>query len=737
MKLIRLMILMCTICSYSFAQEPLEALNFAFFESIHGSLAPDKGGKFSKVWPILEADGFSKNDSLLISAGDMFGPIMAFDTVNEVGITRLMNLSNFTVMGIHPNDFSIGLSALKMCSENASFPFIFSNAVFENQPIASYQSKILPFYKTVYKGKTILFISLISPEVKLQWPSWDPKIDVEDCAKTLESLKSQAESASFTVLFSTMQLSELQNLFYRFPWLDFAIQNSVPNDPPSLGISFELRLTDGRSVFYANSSETVIGKVKINKKDGKRQILGEALKEKLGIEENISIRQELEKQIEPLKNKRIADCLMPTAEELEKFDSTILNAFRIETKADVCMMDMSGFQNPETKNIASFGNYLRAVYPSIDRVAMIEMTGSSLYSLWMKVKNSKLLAEIIRFEGIADKNGIKINGRVINETEKYRLVTSEFFSLGGMDLFPKGTGKVLKKTLTNVLDDFFLKNPSKMRKSLLSKYDKRAIYKLNGNFSFNLDKTDYSGPISRYTTSGSGGIGGAIGMTGTNYNIPDLIGAIYQQKRFSLDETFQIDRSESDLFLSFKANTFDYNDFRVQDSLKINTSYSINKSRGEIHPILILDYQSSLRPQQQGPAFPKFGELMVGGLWKPPITKSKWYTPLSVFLCSGRLFRTKSEEILVNDGYDFGFQFTKKIFQNWELSLHGCIFGSFQMSEIRGSDGEIALKMPINRSLSTLIKMRRFMWEEKAVGEPAIRRDVFFGLNFERSTRWF
>ncbi|MBF0409423.1 MAG: hypothetical protein HQM10_18935 [Candidatus Riflebacteria bacterium] len=727
-------ILYCFISVVLSANVSSESLNFAFGKAIHGSLATESGGTLAKIWPALRTEGNFASDTILISAGDMLGPSSPLDPDDELRIIHLMNLSGFQVMGIHPNDFSIGLPALLNCAEAASFPLVFSNGIFNKKPVGTGTGKILPYYKKTYNGKTVLFVSLISPEVKSEWPNWDPGIEVEECEKTLELLKKEGENASCTILLSTMTLVEVQTLFWKFPWLDFAVLNSSPKSPPSIGISFEHRFTDGRSVFYANSKETLAGKISFERMDKKAKIFGEALIHREGMIEDQEIRAEIQKQIEEFQVGKFSEDSKLSQEEIDDLENVVLNAFRIETCADFTMMDMSGFRNPDSKVPTTFGKYLRSVYPAIDRVALIELKGGEIRSLLGKVRNSKVLSEIIRFAGLTQHDGIKINGRTLNETEKYRLVTSEFFALGGMDIFPKGSGKILSKSISDIIDDFFLKHTAGERKALIACYDERTIYKQSGNLNFNLDKTAYSGPVERYTNKGSGGMGL---FTGVNYNIPELIGAEYQQKRFNFEENMIVDRPESDLRLSLKANFFDYDEYRLQDTMEFLSNYVINKTKSPVMPFITFRYQSSLRAQQQEPKYPRYGYLMAGGLWKPGESKSKWYTPLSIYIAGGRIFRTKDAEVLVNDSYGFGFEYSKLIFHNWEFSLNGAYYGSFEASGIRGSDVEATLKMPITRTLSTILKTRRFEWEEKIVGEAVIRKDLFLGLNFERTTRWF
>ncbi|MBF0406166.1 MAG: hypothetical protein HQM10_02345 [Candidatus Riflebacteria bacterium] len=737
----RLLVLNCFIvlcfCGVSWANflsDRPEGLEIGFFGGIQGSLFDDQGGKLPGAHAAFNSNKFSRKASILVSNGDMLGPIYSTSQINGPDIINLMNLSGFEVMGVHPNDFSSGLEMLKTCAESASFPFVFSNAIFENQPVASCQSKILPYVKVTRENRTIMFISLISPEVKNQWPNWDPKIELADCDNTLNQLETHSKTASITVLFSTMKFSELQQIFLKYPWIDLAIQNTSPSESPALGISFEHRFTDGRSVFYGDSIDTLLGKIVVEKNEGEIKIHGEPLKPVEAIPASIFLREEIAKLVEKFRKAKPSNSSQLTSEELENLEPFILNSIRVEMKADVSMVDMSGLKLP-AKNGSAFDKYLRSVDPVIDRVVLIDISGSSLYSLWKKVNSSNTLSQTIRFAGITVDNGIKINGRNLVETEKYRLVTSEFFSLGGFDLLPRGTGKVIKKTMLDCYESFIKKNSADDRKRIFQNYDNRTIYKRLGNLSFSVDKTDYSGSVERYTEGG--GSAAVFGLMGTNYNVPQLIGAEYNQKKFSMNETISIDRPDSELNFTLKADSFSYNEWNLQDTMNFNSVYEIKNTKGEIHPFFELDYQTTTRPQKYGVAFPRFGTLLLGGIWRPRVPELKWYKPVEMYLCCGKLFRTRADEYISNEGYSFGFRFLRQIYSNWELSLKGDFWGSFDVNRVFGSDTEIELKMPVTRTISTLVKARRFSWKERPFGEAAIRNDLFFGLNFERNSRWF
>ncbi|MBF0542942.1 MAG: 5'-nucleotidase C-terminal domain-containing protein [Candidatus Riflebacteria bacterium] len=733
LRFVSLVLMLITIV-FSFVSNELLAgedipSNIAFCGGFQGHIGSFEGEKFSKIDSLLEFEKAHGREISLISPGNMLGPSELSYPDGGMGIARLMNLTGFKVMGLGPHDFFAGLDAVKNCTLCASFPFVFSNAIIENTPIASNSPKwgIQPMAKIVHQGKNCLIISLISPSVIDEWPNWDPRIRVEKCEKTLERMKPFSETASLTILLATMPFEELQEILRKFHWIDFVVANQVTGDDLFRNQSFEHKLLDGRAIFWTFDLDKGIGLVHFHRKNGKKKIESEILELKAEILEDKMVKKEIENLYETSLRSQETQIATLTPDEAKNLPDLLLDALRLELKADVAMIDEVALGDIKKDKLQLTVQSIREIFPYPDRVALLEVTGEELADLWKRRSESlKMGGEGLLFRGILQHNKkLIVNGRPLVRNEKYRLATTEFLERGGLNVLSRNTGKILEKTFQKLLEEFLGKRSFKEDQALIEDFEHRTIYKFNRNLFFSFDKLDFGGSASSYNYKNPN----------AKYDIPKLMGTPNEQRKIGLEYNAVMDRPTHDILFSMNLGYADLNRKRTVDTASYLLRREVKNQNEGIHPFVQLDYQSTLLPQTTGTTFPRFGRLLIGETLTTGPNATLCLQPVKLFFGAGEILRTSNNQYVSNSGCDLRLEYSQKIFSKLELSAKVNLFKSLDSSGILTSDSEVTFKLPITKNLSTLFRGTKFEWKDNEIGAPASRKDFFFGLNFESSTR--
>lgn len=435
----------------------LVSLQILTINDFHGALIENgKNPGAGKIAQYLkDMKGKNPNGTLILSAGDMFQGSPDSNLLYGKTVVEVMNAIGFDAMTIGNHEFDWGVTILKDRISQSHFPYVSANIFDKNtgKPV----DFLKPYTMLERSGIKIAIIGLTTPETAYKS---SPKIMsaylFEDPIKTVNALLPELKEQGADVIIVLSHMSsfmdketseitgEAANLAQGTHGINAIISghshqivHGTVNDVP---------------IVQANYFGRAIGKINfLFKKSTKQIILSSADATRLpfdGLTADTQVKAIIDKaqtEIAPVKNAILGSTVRELShdrdgEQLSLLGQWTADVMREATNADIAFQNAGGIRTNIPAGNITMGK-LYEVFPFDNTLVTVEMTGAQVMKvLHHGIKNSNV--NMVQFSGLkvvydgsqGDDQRIVAtlaDGRPLDLTKTYKLVTNDFMAAGG------------------------------------------------------------------------------------------------------------------------------------------------------------------------------------------------------------------------------------------------------------------------------------------------------------------
>ena len=723
-------VVLTSILFFTFALVSLHAANelvIVHNGSVQGVLGKESGGNQAKtVSYISQLRKGQAERFLLLSCGNMLGPSVTSNLDGGELSLSLMNHCHYDAMAIGPHDFFAGVENFAKQNRRARFPFVCSNhRVSGELKKSGFLSRVKRVVRLQRAGRSIAVLGFIDPEAIENWPQWPAELQLDDPVETMKKMKSKTAGADIVVVMGTMSFQRGVKLLEDFPWIDAIFAHPAAGENVATGSTFVNQLLDGRILIWSACHGSHLARLVTAPSDAGMTFFARALKVKDSIVDEPRALADIQKLEEEARQEAGEVLATLTESERQNYGRTLLNALRCELGAEVAIIHKGALRHQNipkkvTKRVLSI------TFPFPDRAALIEVDGATLKNVWEQ-RNEKLINDDgLEIVGMGTNCGRPtVNGRPINPTEKYRVATTEYMALGGLDLFPRTPSSVRPQRLVNAFAAHFAKHSDKDRRKRHRRIAKRPIRRATTNLDASFNKLSFRGAAGAYQYSDPNAI-----YTGSD--IPGLSGNAHRQYTWNFHHKNVIDWPEADLTFDLRLSYTNFNNLKLIDQSSFDITYE-DQSRACRKPHLYGGINLTgtvLNPDVEGQDHPLFAKTHFGLVWQTsPSAK--------IFAGGAHLFRLSVPDDPDNFGLNLRYELSHKIRPDVTFSTNFDFFSSFDSDDIRMLDWTSELRMKLKGRLSTVARYTSFIWMDNVVDDTASRQDLYFGLGYSLPFRRF
>jgi len=693
--------------------------------SVQGVLGAQSDGVQAKTIAQLARLRKVEPDLLLLSCGNMLGPSVTSDFDGGALALKLMNDCAYDAMAIGPHDLFAGVQNMLNRARAASFSFVCSN-VKVSGALAKRPgwTRIRKQVRLDCQGRSVQVFGVIEPSAVENWPQWSSELELAPIKETLGDLKEQADGASLVVVLGTMTFATGLSILDDHPWVDLVIAHPAAGEAVPSSSTFVNQLLDGRLLIWSACHGAHIARVEA-RVDGERVIcqpqaieLTETMPDSLAALAEIDA---LEEKARSAGGKRLATL---SVEEQKYFARLLLNGLRYELGAEVSIIHTGALRQKTAPEKLS-RRVLSATFPFPDRVALVSVDGATLKSIYERRNDVLINSSGLEIVGMGECSGsVLVNGRPINNEERYRVATTEFLALGGLSLFPKNPSTVRPQRLVDLLAEHFKSIPDTQRSKRHRSVNRRAISRARTTLDFSMSSVDFYGSAPTYQYN-------EPNATFTSSDIPGLVGLEHKSYSYSLHHRNVIDWPHADLTFDLKLNYSTFKQFKTVDRSTFEMTYEDQSCSQKPHLFGNLNLTGTVqKPAVLGRDRPLFAKAVTGLVWKLDASSK-------LFAGFGHLKRLSVQGDPGNTGLDLRYTFAKKIRSKVELSTDLDLFGSFDSADIRTLDWSTSLRFELGGNLSTVFKNTTFLWKDDLIDDTATRRDLYIGIGYDVKFRRF
>ena len=695
--------------------------------SVQGVLGKESGGVQAKtVTYISELRKGQADRFLLLSCGNMLGPSVTSHIDGGALSLDLMNRCHYDAMAVGPHDLFAGVENFSKQLRKARFPFVCSNFQAKGDLIKSRTfSRVKRIVRLRRAKREIAILGFIEPEAIKNWPQWPAELELQDPVEMLKEMKDRRKGADITVVMGTMSFKRAVKLLEDFPWIDAIFAHPAAGENVATGSTFVNQLLDGRILIWSACHGSHLARLVTAPPDAGMTFFARALKVKETIVDEpraLSDINKLEAEARVEKGEVIANL---TETERQNYGRTLLNALRCELGAEIGIIHKGALRHQEvpakiTKRV------LGVTFPFPDRVALIEVDGATLETIWQQRDKKLINDDGLEIVGMGMScNRPAVNGRPINANEKYRVATTEFLALGGLDLLPRTPAAVRPQRLVDTFAEHFARYSDVERLQRHRRVGRRPIRRASTNLDASFNKLSFDGSAGTYQYSDPNAI-----YTGSD--IPGLSGNAHRQYSWNLHHKNVIDWPEADLTFDLKLNYTNFNNLKLIDRSSFDIIYE-DQSRECDKPHLygaINLAGTVLNPDVEGKDHPLFAKTQIGLVWQTsPSAK--------IFAGGAHLYRLSVPGDPDNFGLNFRYELSHEIRKDVTFSTNLDFFSSFDSDDIRTFDWTSELRLKLHGRLSTVARYTSFIWLDDVVKDTASRQDLYFGLGYSLPFRRF
>ncbi|HPP32281.1 MAG TPA: 5'-nucleotidase C-terminal domain-containing protein, partial [Soehngenia sp.] len=435
-----------------------ESLTIVHVNDMHARVAENEGSKelgFAKLASVVNGLRTTDPNVLFLNAGDTFHGTIDVNLTQGEEIVKIMNKMKFDAMTPGNHDFNYGYNRLLELKEMAEFPILGANIVKESDKTSDFEPYII---KEMQNGLKVGIFGLTTDETKYKsHPSNTTGIEFADPVTTADKYVKELKNKGADVIIALVHLGLDESSVNTSKKLAEKVQGiDLIVDGHSHHMLEEGMLVNNTLIVQAGSYTQDVGFVKLEFEDGKivkktaEVMTYEDLKATEPDAEIAKMVEELVAKNEPLKNTVIGktEVKLEGTRELVRTGETnlgnlITDAMRKSTGADFALTNGGGIRASIDEGEITLGEILTA-FPFTNTLAVIKVTGEEVLKalehgvdaypepaghfphvsgLTYTFDPSKPVGQRIV--------SVMINGKPIEKTKTYTMVTNDFVAAGG------------------------------------------------------------------------------------------------------------------------------------------------------------------------------------------------------------------------------------------------------------------------------------------------------------------
>ncbi|TJX68363.1 LysM peptidoglycan-binding domain-containing protein [Soehngenia saccharolytica] len=435
-----------------------ETLTIVHVNDMHGRVAENEGSKelgFAKLASVV--NGLREDDPnlLFLNAGDTFHGTIDVNLTQGEEIVKIMNKMGFDAMTPGNHDFNYGYSRLLELKKIAEFPILGANIIKESDKTSDFEPYVI---KEMENGLKVGIFGLTTDETKYKsHPSNTTGIEFADVVATGDKYVKELKAKGADVIIALVHLGIDESSVNTAKKLAEKVQGiDLIVDGHSHHMLEEGMTVNNTLIVQAGSYTQDVGFVKLELEDGKivkktaEVMTYEDLKETQPDAEIAKMVEELVAKNEPLKNTVVGktEVKLEGTRELVRTGETnlgnlITDAMRKSTGADFALTNGGGIRASIDEGEITLGEILTA-FPFTNTLAVIKVTGEEVLKA-LEHGVDAYPEPAGHFPHVSGLNytfdpskpvgqrivSVTINGKPIEKTKTYTMVTNDFVAAGG------------------------------------------------------------------------------------------------------------------------------------------------------------------------------------------------------------------------------------------------------------------------------------------------------------------
>ena len=702
-----------------------EPLRLLFRGNTRGVLDPLSGGVEAQAHHEIERLRGEHPELFLLCPGNVLGPSLTSQYDGGAEAVRGLNEAGYDAVAVGGHDLFQGLDNLLGRVAEAQVPFLATNL----RPKASVPEHVQQAWDQIKTSlrlrrgeRSIHLFGLVRGGLAEDNPRWSSRLEVLDPEKAVRDRRVEAAGADLVVVLATLSSLEAHRLLRRLPWIDLVITNTASGDDLAMETS-ELRLRDGRRGVWTPRLGKALGMVELERGGGGLRGSVEVHDLHEGVPEH-EARADAVARVAAAAEQATGTFLAELTEwEQRNYPTALLDALRVELGAEVALLPRRSFTRtlgPERLTRAE----LRQTVPFPDRVAVMHLSGRKLEGLFARRDAKGDDQRDLTIVGMDEVRGkLLVNGRVLVRDRRYRVATSEYLALGGLDLLPRTPDAVRQRGLLQVVAAG-MSHPGDRRERVKA-FERRPVRTVRSILDIADSGLDFGGSASTFQFKEP-----STSYTGSD--IPQLVGNEHTKTSARFELELVEDRPQRDLLLRLNLGWSEFRTTKTNDIFTLDLRY---EDKDPFRPgprwFGALDFNSTFRtPNTPNRERPIFVKAVAGLFWKLD-GKTKLLAGL------GRLERVSQPGSPGHTGLNLGFEMSRDLREGIEFRSNLDTFLSGDSARIRTADWTYELRFKLGGSFSTVWKARHFFFTDATVADRATRTERYLGLSWDRTIRGF
>lgn len=702
-----------------------EPVRLLFRGNTRGVLDPLSGGVEAQAHHEIGHLRRLHPDLFLLSPGNVLGPSLTSQYDGGAEAVRGLDAAGYDAVAVGGHDLFQGLDNLLGRVAEARVPFLATNLRARPdlpEHVLQAWRQIKTSLRVTRGEKSVHLFGLVRKGLASDNPRWSSRLEVLDPEKAIRERRVEAAGADLVVVLATLPSVEAHRLLRRLPWVDLVITNTAAGDDLAMETS-ELRLRDGRMVVWTPRLGRALALVELSRAGAGLDAAVSQVPLHEGVPEDPD-RADAVARVAAAAEQATGTFLTDLSEwEQRNYPAALLDALRVELGAEVAFLPRRSFTRqlgPERLTKAE----LRQTFPFPDRAAVLTLEGRKLAALFARKDSKGDDQRDLEIVGMQERQGkLLVNGRLLVKKRRYRVATSEYLALGGLELLPRQPGAVRRRSVLKVVAAG-MSHPGD-RRARVKAFERRPVRTVRTVLDIADAGLDFGGSASTYQFKESS----------TSYigsDIPQLVGNEHTKTAARFELELVEDRPHRDLILRLNLGWSEFRTTKTNDIFTMDLRY---EAKDPFHsgPRVFgaLDFNSTFRtpntPNRERPIFVK----AVAGLFWNLSHKTK------VLAGVGRLERVSQPGSPGHTGLNLGFEMERDLRRGIEFRTNLDTFASGDSAEVRTADWTYEFRFKLGNSFSTVWKGRHFFYKDATVSDRATRTERYLGLSWDRTIRGF
>ena len=386
-------------------------------------------GGFAHLLALLDQERGRADDVILLDGGDAFGAssLASFDSGALVG--QLMAHAGYDAMVTGNHEFDYGLDSLRSLTQRLPFPLLAANVH------TATDSTLEPWTLLERNGLRIAVFGLLSPTTaKLINPLHNPGLKVVDPIAVMDSLAPIMRASSDCLIgLLHMEEAEALALAQRFTDVDLFIAGGFRRADSQAAYLHQIRLAGGAHLLSTPAGGTHIGKIEWQWTQRDTHWTQRSFSAHLlPIDGDAGAHDQARTAIDQLQRRFDESgraVLGNVHQPVEDAPAWVAALMRQKTGSEVGVVNRGAINALALADSVTAAQVRRLVRYD-DFVVTLELSGKQLADLAAQSKMRTKTNQQLAFAGYDITSG-RVNGRMLNAEERYRVSTTAYLAEGG------------------------------------------------------------------------------------------------------------------------------------------------------------------------------------------------------------------------------------------------------------------------------------------------------------------